>query len=88
MKWDPDAVKDYTLSIYSPQPIDLYECYTPGTGSLETPAIVAVSQVVDQCAKLRKGRTYRHGDPLEDEYEGKTAKDLHEDLLSIEEHLL
>lgn len=43
---------------------------------------------MDRCGKLRQGRTYRHGDPLVDEYEGKTAKDLHSDLLSIEEHLL
>ena len=59
IKWVTGAVRDYTLGLYHPEKISIYECVGYGTGTQDLP-----DHVWNKCTSLRIGDSYMHGDEI------------------------
>jgi len=79
IKWVVNAVKDYTLGLYSYSDIPLLECVGVGTGTLESSPS---SKANDKCLRLRVGFSYLDGDDFD--LKDKSISDLNKDLGSID----
>jgi hypothetical protein len=86
IKWVVNAVRDYSISVYSEKPILIKECIKPGTGNFETKAGYFE---LDECFSLRLGFVYKDGDPLDiEDIKEKRVDSLHQDLQSMDSYLL